>query len=526
MNEPKDLVFGKEGRNKLMNGVRTIASAVKSTLGAQGNTVLIESRAHTHGITVTKDGVTVARSIDLVDPTENLAVRMMKEAAERTATSAGDGTTTAIVLTEALVFNGMEQIEAGANRADLIKGMNTISEEVVKSLGKKSRKVTGKTLRDVAVISANNDKDLGKMISDAYKEVGKNGLITVEKSQNADTYYEVTNGLRVDRGYTSNLFVNNQKKDECVMEDVLIMVCDQEISNIISIEKVLKPIIQGNKNVLIIAPVSANVLSTLSANVVHNNLKICNIAPPEFGYKQQELMQDIALSVGATYYSEGTGDDLSLMTIDDLGKANKVVVSRDATVIIKDAGESDVVSKRVEELWYQHDNTSNKQARDFLKSRVASLTGGVGVIFVGGNSDIEQKEKYDRVDDAVCAVRSAIEEGILPGGGVALAREAMKYAFADTPAKQVMNKSLGEPMLQINRNGDFDLNEIVDRLEDAKNENEGHDVKAGGFVDMYKAGIIDPAKVTKNALRNAVSVATTILGTDAIVTIHRYESNR
>ena len=526
MNEPKDLVFGNQGRQKLLNGVSAISSAVKSTLGARGNTVLIESRTHTHGITVTKDGVTVAKAINLTDPVENLAVKMMKEAAEKTATSAGDGTTTAIVLTEALVKSGMEAVEAGVNVGDMVKDMNDTVDTVIKNLEKKSKKVSGKTLKDVAIVSANNDRDTGVMIASAYKEVGKEGIITVEKSQNSDTYYEVTNGLRIDRGYTSKLFINNQKKDECVLEDAYIMVCDQEINNIISIEKILKPIINGNKSLLVIAPCSDNVVNTLSANVVHNNLKFCNIIPPEFGYKTKELMQDIAISVGAKYYSEATGDDLSLMTIEDLGHAKKIVVGREDTVIVKEDKVSKEALKRVEELWGQHDNTQNAEGKEFIKSRIASLTGGVGVIYVGGNTDIEQKEKYDRVDDAVCAVRSALEEGILPGGGVALFYESISLGEPDVVGVKVVKAALESPLLQICGNANMDTDLISADVTACNKPNYGFDVKKEVFTDMYKAGIIDPLKVTKNALKNALSVATTILNTNAIVTIHRYDSNR
>lgn len=269
---PKDLVFDQEGRDKLVNGISTIAKAVKSTLGPRGNTVLIESRNHTHGITVTKDGVTVAKSIDLLDPVENLAVRMMKEAADRTASMAGDGTTTAIVLTEAIVKNGLDYLKSDHNVSEVIRHMNAATDMTVKMLEKLSKKVSGKTLSDVATISANNDKEIGRIIAEVYKKVGKNGIVTANNSQTAETYYEFTNGIKIDRGYTSNLFINDFKKDECVMEDVYVLVSDQEINNILSIERVLRPIINEGKKLLIIAPCSNNVVNTLAAIVTgkHN----------------------------------------------------------------------------------------------------------------------------------------------------------------------------------------------------------------------------------------------------------------
>ena len=412
---PKDLHFADKARSKLISGISKMAKAVKSTLGPMGNTVLIESNQHTHGITVTKDGVTVAKSIQLLDPVENLAVQMMREAASRTAANAGDGTTTAIVLTEAIVNQGVQELEKAKNKPQVLRDMVDVTNDVVKSLKKRSRAVTKQKLLDVATISANNDKYVGKIIADTYNSVGKNGIVTVEKSQGSETGFETTNGLKIDRGYSSPLFINNHKKDECVMEDVHILVSDAEINNILVIENILKPIINEGKKLLIVAPCSQQVINTLAANVMKNSLKLCAIIPPSFGYKQHELMQDIALSVGATYYSEKTGDDLSVISFGDLGYAKKIIVGRDSSIILKDDQQVDnvAITQRVDQLWDAHKITTSKQDKEFILSRIASLTGGVGVIYVGGNTDLEQKELFDRVDDAVCAVRSALEEGIL-----------------------------------------------------------------------------------------------------------------
>ena len=345
-----------------------------------GNTVIIESPEHTHGITVTKDGVTVAKSIGLIDPVENLAVRMMREAADRTATLAGDGTTTAIVLTEALVRSGMDRITSTDNKTEILRELLSQTKELITDLKGQSRKVTKKMLADVATISANNDSNIGKIIADTYNKVGENGIVTVERSQTSDTYSESTDGLKIDRGYSSNLFINNQKKDECILEDVHIMVSDAEISNLLTIENVLKPIIQEGKKLLIVAPCSANVINTLAANVMKNSLKICNITPPSFGYKQHELMQDIALAVGATYFSEKTGDDLSIVEFKDLGHAAKVIVNQDSCIVLKDSKEpSEIINTRVEELWGAHKLATKKADKDFILSRIASLTGGIGV---------------------------------------------------------------------------------------------------------------------------------------------------
>ena len=331
---PKELHFADKGREKLFSGLEKITNAVKSTLGPRGNTVLIESENHTHGITVTKDGVTVAKSISLLDSVENLAVRIVKEASEKTATNAGDGTTTAIVLSQALSLAGNEMIKSGMNKTLVLRELVEATKVVVENLKKMSKPVDDNKLEDVATISANNDSYIGNIISKVYNSVGTDGIVTVENSQSSETYFEVTNGIKVDRGYSSNLFINNHKKDECIYEDVNILVSDAEITNVLQIENVLKPIINKGEKLLIIANASSNVLNTLAANVMKNGLKICVISPPSFGYKQHELMNDIALSVGATYFSEKTGDDLSLILPKDLGKAKKIIVGKDSSIII------------------------------------------------------------------------------------------------------------------------------------------------------------------------------------------------
>ncbi len=523
---PKNLQFGSEGRNKLISGVIKMSKAVKSTLGPGGNTVLIESVNHTHGITVTKDGVTVAKSIDLIDPSENLAVRMMKEAAEKTATSAGDGTTTAIVLTEALVLGGLEHMTEEMNRTEVLRHMVDISTKVVDKLKKKSKKVSSTMLLDVASISANNDREIGRIISEVYKDVGKTGIVTVERSQTDETYAETTKGLKIDRGYLSSLFINDQKKDECVFEDVMVLVADIEISNILQIENVLKPIISEGKKLLIIAPCNSNVVNTLAANTMKGNLNVVAIAPPNFGYKQHELMHDIAISVGAVYYSEKTGDDLSHINYGDLGHAARVIVGKDKTVLLKSSVRSDekVIDERVSQLWDAHKNATRKGDKDFILERIASLTGGIGVIFVGGQTDLEQKELYDRVDDAVCAVRSALEEGILPGAGKALLEQSAelennKEQSAEyNAAIDIVRNALMAPFLQILANAGL---KAADIYKDGAAIGHGYNLKTGQMGDLIAMGVIDPLKVTRSALQNAISVATTILSTNAIITVAR-----
>ena len=507
----KDLTFDLEGRKKLMSGIEKISRAVKSTLGPLGKTVIIESSEHTRGLTITKDGVTVAKSIDLEDPVENLAVRMVREAAERTATSAGDGTTTAIVLTEAMVSKGMELLTDKMNATEFVKDIKIMSDSISERLRKRSKRVTGTRLKDVATISANNDKELGRLIAEVYSKVGKDGVVTVEKSDAAQTYYEVTNGIKIDRGYVSRLFINNHKNDECILDDVYILCTDLEINSILNIENILKPIINQNKSLLIIGTCSQNMVNTLGANVIKSGLKLCSIIPPQFGYKTKELMSDIALSVGGKYFSESTGDDLSLIELEDLGHAKRVIVSSTGTVIVRDGAQSEQVQERIEELKQVLDQSTDKA---FLKERIASLSGGVGVVYVGGNSDIEQKERYDRVDDAVCAVQSALDEGILPGGGIALAWEAM-CLFGDDPVTELMRSVLLSPLRQIHTNGGL----VADI--DLIGQSYGMDLKSGKMGNMFEMGVIDPTKVTRNALRNATSVACTILSTNAIINYKR-----
>jgi len=522
---PKELTIGNDSQEKLLHGIEMISSAVKSTLGPMGQTVIIESPHHTHGITVTKDGVTVARSYDMADPVGNLAVKMMKEASSRTATSAGDGTTTAIVLTEALVKQGLKSITGDVNKTEVLRHLISETEVLVKSLKNKSKKVNDKRLLDVATISANNDKLIGQIISDCYKEVGKSGIVTVENSPTPDTFYETTKGIKIDKGYSSPLFINHHKKDECILEDVHILVCDAEISNVLQIESILKPIIQDKKRLLIISPCTTNMISTLAANVQKRGLQVCTIQPPNFGYRQHELMQDIALSVGASYFSEKTGDDLSLIESTDLGFASRVIVGRDSSVILSESKSNPLVDLRVEELWDAHKVTKANHDKDFILQRIASLTGGIGVIHVGGNTDLEQKELYDRVDDAVCAVRSALEEGILPGAGMALGFVSRENWTSDgdnelSVAKKILFMSLQAPWQQILINAGLDPGTIENYFE-YDNFYYGYNLKTKEYGDLIEMGVIDPTKVTRSALQNAVSVAVTILSTNAIITMAR-----
>tara|TARA_R110000803_G_scaffold24272_4_gene58713 strand:- start:1360 stop:3000 length:1641 start_codon:yes stop_codon:yes gene_type:complete len=531
---PKDLQFDDAGRLRLISGVRQMSQAVKSTLGPSGQTVLIESPNHTHGITVTKDGVTVAKAVDLVDPVENLAVRMMKEASDRTASEAGDGTTTAIVLTEALVEHGYSCLgSTGVNKTAVLRHLTSLTRSVVTYLEGISEPLTDKRLLDVATISSNNDSVVGGIIAKVYKAIGKDGVVTVEKSQSSETTFETTKGIKIERGYSAPLFINDHTRDECILEDCHVLVSDAEISSVLSIEKILNFIIPTGKRLLIIAPVSQQVTNTLAANVMKNGLKVCVIAPPNFGYKQHELMQDIAAATGATYYSEKTGDDLSLMEPTDLGLVAKAVVGRGSTILIKSSDAASVqLKERIAQLHGAVKEEKVKVEKEFIRSRIATLTGGIGVIYVGGQTDLEQKELFDRVDDAVCAVRSALEEGILPGSGMALhgAIEQVlePHLLSDddnlVSAAGILSSSLCAPLHQILLNAGTCYDDVYHydwQSGDAPYPNEGYDVKNRMYGNLIDMGVIDPLKVTKVALQNAVSVAVTILSTNAIITMAR-----
>ncbi len=516
---PKNLLFDQEGRDKLFAGIKKISAAVKSTMGPSGQTVLIESNRHLNGMTVTKDGVTVAKSIDLIDPVENLAVRIMKQASEKTATEAGDGTTTAIVLTEAIINAAIDLGLADSPiKTQVLRDIVLETEKIVDSLSSSAKKINNSypKLQSVAAISSNNDQHLGNIIADVYTKVGEDGIVTIDRSMTEDTHFEFTKGIKVGRGYESPVFINNQSKDECVLEKPYVLVSDAPIENLLNIEGVLAPIIKEQKKLLIIAPVAQNVLHTLAANVAKNNIKLCVIQPPSFGYKQQELMSDIAISLGATYFSEKTGDDLSLISLSDLGQAEKIIVDKDSTVIIREEQQDIDLGVRIEELREAQKNAEKKADKEFIGQRIASLTGGIGVVYVGGRTETERQELHDRVDDAICAVRSALEEGIVTGGGLALYRESEKLSMKEdsTLAQKILSVALEVPSAQIAANAGLYFEVGVEL-------HTGLNVKTNEVEDLMKAGVIDPVKVTKSALKNAVSVACTLLSTNAIVTMAR-----
>lgn len=506
----KDIVFGDEGRQKLIKGVNTIANAVGSTLGARGRTVLIESEQHIGGITITKDGVTVAKGINLMDPVENLAVMIMREASEKTANSAGDGTTTSMVLAQAIIHAATDLITPEDNVTQVLRDVQEAANVVSDDLTAMSTEITSEKLVDVATISANGDKEIGLIIADAYNQVGLNGVVSVESSGNEQTWSEVVSGMKIDRGFASKYFVTDHKKQEVVMDNPYILVSDQAIGSVNDIIHLIEFIYEqgsNKKSLLIIAEMDENVLNTLNTNKVKAGLKICTIVPPQFGYKRHQIMQDIAEATGATYFSEQTGDNLAMISVDDLGRAEKVVSGRYNTLVFGAKGEA-----RLEYLQEQLSSETSEIEKVFLKERIASLGGGVAVIKVGANSDIEQKEKKDRVDDAVCAVRAALEEGILPGGGVALKDIAAKMQI-ENKGEMILKVAMLAPMSKILSNAGLEMDGNI-----LTKEGVGVNVSNGAMCHMMSVGIIDPTKVTKEAIKNAVSVATTLLSTETVIT--------
>lgn len=511
----KDIVFGSEGRQKLIKGVNTIADAVGSTLGARGRTVLIESEQHVGGITVTKDGVTVAKSINLMDPAENLAVMIMREASEKTANSAGDGTTTSMVLAQAIIHAATGLLTAEDNVTQVLRDVQEAAVKVAEALTEMSTEIKPEDLVDVATISANGDKEIGKIIADAYNQVGLSGVVTVGASETEDTYAEVVSGMKIDRGFASKYFVTDHKKQEVVLDKPYILVTDQPITNLNDILPILEFIHQGRHSLLIIGELDENSLNSLNVNKIKSGLKICTIIPPSFGYKRHQIMQDIALATGAKYFSEQTGDNLMMASIDDCGQAGKVVSGRFNTIIFDAAGAGE---ERVQELQEQMLEETQAVEKEFLKERIANLGGGVAIIKVGAHSDIEQKEKKDRVDDAVCAVKAALEEGILPGGGVAL-KDIASNLEVNNKGTEILQLAMLAPMIKILSNAgisvdgsDFDENKQLSK------EGVGINVSNGATCHMMSVGIIDPTKVTKEAIKNAVSVATTLLSTETVIT--------
>ena len=520
----KDIKFNLEARDRLKRGVDKLANAVKVTLGPKGRNVIISKSFGAPQ--VTKDGVTVAKEIELEDPLENMGAQMVKEVASKTNDLAGDGTTTATVLAQAIVTEGLKNVAAGANPMDLKRGIDKAVEAIVADLEKQTTKVGNSSdkIKQVASISANNDEVIGELIAEAFGKVGKEGVITVEEAKGTETYVDVVEGMQFDRGFLSPYFVTNSEKMSAELDSPYILLFDKKISNMKDLLPVLEPVAQTGKPLLIIAEdVDGEALATLVVNKLRGALKIAAVKAPGFGDRRKAMLEDIAILTGGTVISEERGFTLENTTIDMLGTAETVSIDKDNTTIVNGAGDSKIIKARVGQIKSQIETTTSDYDKEKLQERLAKLAGGVAVLYVGAASEVEMKEKKDRVDDALHATRAAVEEGIVAGGGVALVRakkalENIKTENADeTTGVQIVNRAIEAPIRTIVSNAGGEGAVVISKVMEGKKDF-GFNAKNGEYTDMIKAGIIDPKKVTRVALENAASVSGMILTTECALT--------
>ena len=516
----KKIQFDVQAREGLKRGVDALANAVKVTLGPKGRNVIIGKSFG--GPQVTKDGVTVAKEIELEDALENMGAQMVKEVASKTNDLAGDGTTTATILAQAIVKEGLKNVAAGANPMDLKRGVDKAVELVVKELNKKAETVgnSSEKIKQIASISANNDQAIGELITEAFDKVGKEGVITVEEAKGTDTYVDVVEGMQFDRGYLSPYFVTNSEKMESDLESPYILLYDKKISAMKDLLPVLEPVAQTGKPLLIIAEdVDGEALATLVVNKLRGSLKIAAVKAPGFGDRRKAMLEDIAILTGGTVISEDRGLTLENTTIEMLGSAERVTIDKDNTTVVNGSGDKKNIAARVNQIKAQIETTTSDYDKEKLQERLAKLAGGVAVLYVGAASEVEMKEKKDRVDDALHATRAAVEEGIVPGGGVALLRtrgalEKLTSANLDeVTGIQIISRAIEAPLRTIVENAGGEGSVVVAKVLEGK-DNFGYDAKSETFVDLLKKGIIDPKKVTRIALENAASVAGMILTTE------------
>ena len=527
----KDIKFDIEARDGLKRGVDALANAVKVTLGPKGRNVIIGKSFG--GPTVTKDGVTVAKEIELKDPLENMGAQMVKEVASKTNDLAGDGTTTATVLAQAIVKEGLKNVAAGANPMDLKRGIDKAVEAIVADLTKQAQVVgsDSEKIKQIASISANNDEIIGDLIATAFGKVGKEGVITVEEAKGTDTYVDVVEGMQFDRGYLSPYFVTNPEKMEVELERPYILLYDKKVSSLKELLPILEPVAQSGRPLLIIAEdVDGEALSTLVVNKLRGALKIAAVKAPGFGDRRKAMLEDIAILTGGTVIAEESGYTLENTTLEMLGTAEKVTIDKDNTTLVNGAGGADLIKNRVNQIKGQMESTTSDYDKEKLQERLAKLAGGVAVLYVGAASEVEMKEKKDRVDDALHATRAAVEEGIVAGGGVALLRaksalSSIKAENADEATGiQIVSRAVESPLRTIVENAGLEGSVVVAKVSEGKGDF-GYNAKTDEYVDMLKAGIIDPKKVTRVALENAASVAGMILTTEcALVEIKEENS--
>jgi chaperonin GroEL len=519
----KQLLFDDAARNAILKGVSMLTDAVKATLGPKGRNAILDKKFGAP--TITKDGVTVAKEIDLKDPWENMGAQLVREVASKTSDVAGDGTTTATVLAQAIYREGIKNVAAGANPMDIKRGIEKAVEVVIEELKKLSKPVQEKKeIAQVGTISANNDSSVGELIAEAMDKVGKDGVITVEEAKSMQTTLDVVEGMQFDRGYISPYFITDPERMTCTLEDVFILIHEKKISSMKDLLPILEQIAKMGKPLMIIAEeVEGEALATLVVNKLRGTLQVCGVKAPGFGERRKAMLEDIAVLTGGTMISEDLGIKLENIKITDLGRAKKINVDKENTTIVEGAGDPAKIEGRVKQIKAQVEETTSDYDREKLQERLAKLVGGVAVINVGAATETEMKEKKARVEDALNATRAAVEEGIVPGGGVAFLRclpalKALKLAEDQQVGVETVRKALEEPIRQIVNNAGLEGSVVVEKVKHSKEVNFGFDADHEEYVDMIKAGIIDPTKVTRYALQNAASVAALMLTTAVMVT--------
>ncbi|MGH9861933.1 MAG: chaperonin GroEL [Candidatus Acidiferrales bacterium] len=526
----KQVVHGEESRQAILRGVNVLANAVKITLGPKGRNVVLDKKFGPP--TITKDGVTVAKEIELKDPMENMGAQMVREVASKTSDVAGDGTTTATVLAQCIFREGLKNVAAGSNPMALKRGVEKAVEVAVEEVKKLSKPVAGEAIAQVATISANNDKTIGNIIAEAMKKVGKDGVITVEESRTMETTLEVVEGMQFDRGYLSPYFITDPERMECRLEDPYILIHEKKISSMKDLLPLLEQIARSSKPLLIIAEdVEGEALATLVVNKLRGTLQCSSVKAPGFGDRRKAMLEDIAILTGGKMIAEEVGIKLESVKLEDLGRAKKITVDKDNTTIVEGFGKPEAIEGRVKQIRAQVEETTSDYDREKLQERLAKLVGGVAVIKVGAATETELKEKKARVEDAMHATRAAVEEGIVPGGGVALMRcipaiDKLKLDADEQIGVGIVKRALEEPLRQIAANAGHEGAVVSKQVRASQDLNYGFDAEREEYTDMIKAGVIDPAKVTRLALQNAASIAALMLTTEALVAEIREEEDK
>jgi chaperonin GroEL len=517
----KQIVYGEQSRQAVLRGVNQLADAVKVTLGPKGRNVVLDKKFGSP--TITKDGVTVAKEIDLKDPLENMGAQMVREVASKTSDIAGDGTTTATVLAQAIYREGAKNVVAGANPMDVKRGIEKAVEVITAELKKMSKPVSGNMVAQVGTISANNDETIGKIIAEAMDKVGKDGVITVEEAKSMETSLDVVEGMQFDRGYLSPYFVTDPERMEVVLENPVILIHEKKISSMKDLLPVLEQVARLGRPLLIVAEdIEGEALATLVVNKLRGTLQAAAVKAPGFGDRRKAMLEDIATLTGGRAITEDLGIKLENIKLDDLGKAKKVVIDKDNTTIVEGSGQTSAIEGRVKQIRAQIEDTTSDYDREKLQERLAKLVGGVAIIKVGAATETEMKEKKARVEDAMHATKAAVEEGIVPGGGVALVRSAkaldkLKLEGDQAVGLQIIRRAIEEPMRWIAMNAGQEGSIIVSKVKEQKNADEGFNAATEVYEDLVKAGVIDPAKVVRSALQNASSIASLLLTTEALV---------